>query len=193
MSPAGHWPQLHAAIEAGADSCYFGLKHFTARAKVGFELNELPEAMRTLHRRGVRGCLTFNTLVFEHELAEAARALGSIAEAGVDALIVQDIGVLKLAHQIAPDLELHASTQTSITSAEGVEFALAQGAQSRHIGSGIVFGGSGRNLREDQGRSGNLRAWRLMRGLLRPMLFVRSMGRAKRQSRPMRAGLPVAV
>src|ERR1700691_5615717 len=128
MSPAGHWPQLHAAVEAGADSCYFGLKHFTARAKVGFELSELPEVMRTLHRRGVRGCLTFNTLVFEHELAEAARALASIAEAGVDALIVQDIGVLKLAHKIAPDLELHASTQTSITSAEGVEFALAQGA-----------------------------------------------------------------
>src|SRR6202789_2230107 len=128
MSPAGHWPQLHAAIEAGADSCYFGLKHFTARAKVGFELSELPEAMRTLHRRGVRGCLTFNTLVFEHELAESARLLGSIPEAGVDALIVQDIGVLKLARQIAPDLELHASTQTSITSAEGVEFALAQGA-----------------------------------------------------------------
>ncbi len=128
MSPAGHWPQLHAAIEAGADSCYFGLKHFTARAKVGFELSELPEAMRTLHRRGVRGCLTFNTLVFEHELTEAARLLGAIAEAGVDALIVQDIGVLKLAHQIAPELELHASTQTSITSAEGVEFALSQGA-----------------------------------------------------------------
>jgi U32 family peptidase len=128
MSPAGHWPQLHAAIEAGADACYFGLKHFSARAKVGFELSELPEAMRTLHRRGVRGYLTFNTLVFEHELAEAARAIGAIAEAGVDAIIVQDIGVLKLARQIAPDLELHASTQTSISSAEGVEFALAQGA-----------------------------------------------------------------
>src|ERR1700691_1426834 len=128
MSPAGHWPQLHAAVEAGADSCYFGLKHFTARAKVGFELSDLPEVMRTLHRRGVRGCLTFNTLVFEHELTAAARALASIAEAGVDALIVQDIGVLKLAHKIAPDLELHASTQTSITSAEGVEFARAHGA-----------------------------------------------------------------
>jgi putative protease len=128
MSPAGHWPQLNAAIEAGADACYFGLKHFSARAKVGFELSELPDAMRTLHRRGVRGYLTFNTLVFEHELAEAARAIGCIAEAGVDAIIVQDIGVLKLARQIAPDLELHASTQTSITSAEGVEFALAHGA-----------------------------------------------------------------
>ena len=128
MSPVGHWPQLNAAIEAGADSCYFGLKHFSARAKVGFELSELPEVMRTLHRRGVRGCLTFNTLVFEHELTEAARAIAAIAEAGVDALIVQDIGVLKLAHQIAPSLELHASTQTSITNAEGVEFARSQGA-----------------------------------------------------------------
>src|ERR1700688_2316991 len=128
MSPAGHWPQLHAAIEAGADACYFGLKHFSARAKVGFELSELPEAMRTLHRRGVRGYLTFNTLVFDYELAEAARVIGSVAEAGVDALIVQDIGVLKLAHQIVPDLELHASTQTSVTSAEGVEVALSQGA-----------------------------------------------------------------
>ncbi|MEO8130589.1 MAG: U32 family peptidase, partial [Bryobacteraceae bacterium] len=128
MSPAGYWPQLNAAIEAGADACYFGLKHFSARAKVGFDLGELPGVMRTLHSRGVRGYLTFNTLIFEHELAEAARAIGSIAEAGVDAIIVQDIGVLKLARRIAPDLEIHASTQTSITSAEGVEFALALGA-----------------------------------------------------------------
>src|SRR4029078_4942145 len=104
MSPAGYWPQLNAAIEAGADACYFGLKHFSARAKVGFELGELPAVVQTLHRRGVRGYLTFNTLVFEHELPEAARVIGSIAEAGVDAIIVQDLGVLKLASQIAPDL-----------------------------------------------------------------------------------------
>ena len=128
MSPAGYWPQLRAAIEAGADACYFGLKHFSARAKVGFDVGELPEVMRTLHQRGVRGYVTFNTLVFEHELNEATRAIAAIAEAGVDALIVQDLGILGLARQIAPDLELHASTQTSITSAEGVEFAIAQGA-----------------------------------------------------------------
>ena len=128
MSPAGHWPQLRAAIEAGADACYFGLKHFSARAKVGFEVGELPDVMRTLHQRGVRGYVTFNTLVFEHELNEASRAIAAIAEAGVDALIVQDLGVLGLARQVAPNLELHASTQTSITSAEGVEFAIAQGA-----------------------------------------------------------------
>jgi U32 family peptidase len=128
MSPAGHWPQLRAAIEAGADAVYFGLKHFTARAKVGFEVSELPEVMATLHRRGVRGYVTFNTLVFDHELAEAARALAAIAEAGADAIIVQDLGVLRLARRIAPDLELHASTQMSVTSADGARLAQELGA-----------------------------------------------------------------
>jgi U32 family peptidase len=128
MSPAGYWPQLRAAIEAGADSVYFGLHHFTARAKVGFSLEELPEVMRTLHRRGVRGFVTFNTLVFDHEVAEAAKAIAAIAEAGADAIIVQDLGILKLAHRIAPELELHGSTQMSITSADGVRLAQSLGA-----------------------------------------------------------------
>ena len=128
MSPAGYWPQLRTAIEAGADSVYFGLKHFTARAKVGFSLAELPEVMRTLHRRGVKGYVTFNTLVFEHEMDEAARVLAAIAEAGADAMIVQDVGILKLAREIAPDLEIHASTQMSITSADGVRLAQRLGA-----------------------------------------------------------------
>jgi putative protease len=128
MSPAGHWPQLRTAIEAGADSVYFGLHHFTARAKVGFDLSELPEVMRTLHRRGVKGFVTFNTLVFEHELKEAARTLAAIADAGADAIIVQDLGVLKMAKQIAPDLEIHGSTQMSITSADGVRLAQSLGA-----------------------------------------------------------------
>ncbi len=123
MSPAGYWPQLRAAIEAGADSVYFGLKHFTARAKVGFSLTELPEVFRTLHQRGVRGFVTFNTLVFDHELREAVRALAAIAEAGADAIIVQDVGIAKLAREIAPDLEIHGSTQMSVTNAEGVELA----------------------------------------------------------------------
>ncbi len=128
MAPAGYWPQIHAAIEAGADSVYFGLKYFTARAKVGFSIDELPEVMRTLHRRGVRGFVTFNTLVFDHELEEAAKALARIAEAGADAIIVQDIGVLRLARRIAPELELHASTQMSVTDAEGARMAARLGA-----------------------------------------------------------------
>ncbi|MBM3280307.1 MAG: U32 family peptidase [Candidatus Handelsmanbacteria bacterium] len=123
MSPAGHWPQLWAAVEAGADAVYFGLNHFTARAKVGFSLRELPLVMRELHQRGVRGYLTFNTLIFDHELQEAARVIAAIAEAGVDALIVQDVGMAWLASQIAPDLPLHGSTQMSVTDAQGVRLA----------------------------------------------------------------------
>jgi putative protease len=128
MSPAGYWPQLRTAIEAGADSVYFGLKHFTARAKVGFDLAELPEVFRTLHRRGVKGFVTFNTLVFEHEFAEAARVLAAIAESGADAVIVQDVGILKLVREIAPSLEIHASTQMSVTNADGVRLAQSLGA-----------------------------------------------------------------
>jgi putative protease len=123
MSPAGHWPQLHAAIEAGADAVYFGLNHFSARAKVGFELDELPEVLQILHRRGVKGFVTFNTLVFEHELELAEEAIAELARAGVDALIVQDLGVARLVREVAPDLPIHGSTQMSITSAEGVELA----------------------------------------------------------------------
>ncbi|HEY3836891.1 MAG TPA: DUF3656 domain-containing protein [Bryobacteraceae bacterium] len=127
MSPAGYWPQLRAAIEAGADAVYFGLKHFSARAKVGFSLDELPDVMTTLHRRGVRGYITFNTLVFEHELDAAASTIADLARIGVDALIVQDYGIVRLARRIAPDLELHASTQMSITDVSGVQLAQSFG------------------------------------------------------------------
>ncbi|HEV2198583.1 MAG TPA: U32 family peptidase [Bryobacteraceae bacterium] len=126
-SPAGHWPQLHAAIEAGADGVYFGLKHFSARAKTGFLLDELPEAVRTLHGRGVRGYVTFNTLIFEHELSEAARAIAAIAEAGADGIIAQDYAAVKLAREIAPNMEVHGSTQMSVTDARGVELAQRMG------------------------------------------------------------------
>ncbi len=80
--------------------------------------------MRTLHRRGVKGYVTFNTLVFDHELEEAARSIAAIAAAGADAFIVQDVGIAQLVRRIAPGAEVHGSTQMSITSAEGI--ALAQ-------------------------------------------------------------------
>jgi len=127
MSPAGHWPQLQSAIEAGADAVYFGLKHFSARAKVGFTLEELPDAMETLHARGVKGFVTFNTLVFDHEVDLAESAIIAMANSGVDAVIVQDVGMAKLIKQIAPDLEIHGSTQMSVTSAQGAELARSLG------------------------------------------------------------------
>jgi len=127
MSPAGDWPQLQAAIETGADAVYFGLNHFSARAKVGFSLSDLPEVMSTLHARGVQGFVAFNTLVFDHELEHAETAIIAMAQAGVDAVIVQDIGVAKLCQKIAPGLTLHGSTQMSITSAQGAELAASFG------------------------------------------------------------------
>ena len=193
MSPAGYWPQLRAAIEAGADAVYFGLRHFTARAKVGFEVSELPEAMATLHRRGVRGYVTFNTLVFEHEIGEAARALESIARAGADAIIVQDLGIARLAREIAPDLEIHASTQMSVTNAEGVRLAQRLGAAQGYAGARAFAGRDPRHPRDDRLRAGDFRARRAVRGLFRPVLFVGGLGRAQRQSRPVRAGLPLAL
>jgi putative protease len=140
MSPAGYWPQLRAAVEAGADAVYFGLKHFSARAKVGFDLSELAEVMATLHRRGVKGYVTFNTLVFQHELDEAARTLAAIARAGADAIIVQDVGIVKLARAVAPDLEIHGSTQMSITSADGVRLAQKFGVSRVTLGRELSLG-----------------------------------------------------
>lgn len=131
MSPAGQWPQMKAAIESGADAVYFGLNHFSARAKVGFELEELPEVFETLHSRGVKGFITFNTLVFDDELAEAEKAIAKIAESNADAIIVQDIGIAQLCKQVAPNLVVHGSTQMSVTSAQGAELA-------RHFGCSRV-------------------------------------------------------
>jgi putative protease len=84
--------------------------------------------MRTLHSRGVKGYVTYNSLVFDSELLDAARGLAAIAEAGADAIIVQDLAVVKLAREIAPGLEIHGSTQMSITSAEGARVAQSLGA-----------------------------------------------------------------
>ncbi|MEP6960993.1 MAG: peptidase U32 family protein, partial [Acidobacteriota bacterium] len=128
-SPAGYWPQLRAAIEAGADAVYFGLTHFTARAKAGFALAELPEVFRTLHQRGVKGYVTFNTLIFDSELPEAVKGLTAIAESGADAIIVQDWAAVKLAREIAPGLHIHGSTQMSIADAAGARQAQALGVQ----------------------------------------------------------------
>ena len=79
--------------------------------------------MALLHRRGVRGYVTLNTLVFPGELAELEATVRELVAAGVDAVIIQDLGLARLIRAITPDLEIHASTQMSITSEEGVRLA----------------------------------------------------------------------
>ncbi len=124
LAPAGDRACLLAAVENGADAVYFGLARHNARARAtNFDGAELAEVMALLHHRGVRGYVTLNTLVFPSELPDLEATVRQAAEAGVDALIVQDLGLCRLIRAIAPDLEIHASTQMSITSEEGVRLA----------------------------------------------------------------------
>src|SRR6267143_3500616 len=124
LAPAGDWECAKAAVENGADAIYFGLEKFNARMRAhNFTEADLPKLMEFLHRRGVKGYVTFNTLVFENELAEAEHYLRSIIAAGVDAAIVQDVGICRLIRELSPDFPVHASTQMTVTSAAGVEFA----------------------------------------------------------------------
>ncbi|MFT3784009.1 MAG: U32 family peptidase [Nibricoccus sp.] len=130
LAPAGDWDCVRAAVENGADAVYFGLERFNARMRAhNFTVADLPTLMAFLHRRGVRGYVTFNTLVFANEIGSAAEYLRSIIAAGVDAAIVQDVGVCRLIRRLSPDFPIHASTQMSVTSAAGVEFARALGAE----------------------------------------------------------------
>jgi putative protease len=132
LAPAGDWECAKAAVESGADAIYFGLDKFNARMRAhNFTESDLPRLMEFLHRRGVRGYVTFNTLVFENELAEAENYLRTIFAAGVDAAIVQDVGIARMIRALSPDFPIHASTQMTITSAAGVEFA-------RELGCNLV-------------------------------------------------------
>ena len=129
LAPAGDWECARAAVENGADAIYFGLDRFNARMRASnFTEADLPRLMDFLHRRGVKGYVTFNTLVFEDEMLAAEQYLRTIIAAGVDAAIVQDVGICRLIRRISPDFPIHASTQMTVTSAAGVEFARDLGA-----------------------------------------------------------------
>ena len=129
LAPAGGLSQLEAAVHAGADAVYFGLERgFNARRRAtGIAADALEAVMEKLHRHGRKGYLALNTLVFDEELPEVEEQIRHAARCGVDALIVQDIGLARLARAVAPALPLHASTQMSITDAEGVAFAQSLG------------------------------------------------------------------
>jgi len=131
LAPAGDRDCLKAAIENGADAVYFGLDTgFNARARAAnFSLAELPAVVRLLHRHGVRGYATLNTLVFEDELDAFAAVVRQAADAGVDAVLVQDVGAALLVRDVAPGLALHASTQMTLTSAETIGLAETLGCE----------------------------------------------------------------
>jgi putative protease len=142
LAPAGNWESLRAAVANGADAVYFGVERFNARARAkNFHIEELPDIMSFLHLYGVKGFLTFNTLIFENELEDARNLIHACIDAGVDAVLVQDLGLAKLIREISPDFPIHASTQMTITSPEGIEFI-------RPFGLDRVVLGRENNLRQ---------------------------------------------
>ncbi|WP_340033746.1 DUF3656 domain-containing protein [Paenibacillus sp. FSL E2-0202] len=123
LAPAGDWDCMRAAVANGADAIFFGVEKFNARARANnFRMDELSEIMAFLHSYGVKGFLTFNILVFENELSDAKELIDACVDAGVDAVIVQDLGLVKMIREISPDFPIHGSTQMTITSPEAVEF-----------------------------------------------------------------------
>ena len=128
LAPAGSMEALRAAVQNGANAVYLGCGTFNARQGAkNFTPQTLTEAIKYCHVRGVSVHLTLNTLVSDKETNEAAALIRHAAESGVDAFIVQDLGMIRLCKQVAPDVPLHGSTQMSIHSLPGVQLCAAWG------------------------------------------------------------------
>lgn len=121
LAPAGGFESVVAAVRSGADAVYVGQKQFSARASAqNFDEDELAKAVAYCHIHGVKVYVTINTIIFDDEFDVLRKSILSAARADADALIVQNIGVARLANKLVPDLPLHASTQMSVHTAGGV-------------------------------------------------------------------------
>src|SRR5574340_51101 len=130
LSPAGSLAAAHAAIANGADAVYLGVERFNARDEgAQLTLDELEQACRAAHERGRRVYLTLNTLLKPGELADAVTLLGECIDRGVDAAIVQDVGLIRLIHRVFPGFELHGSTQMTVHDAAGAALLRQLGLQ----------------------------------------------------------------
>lgn len=122
LAPAGSQEALTAAVRSGADAVYLGVQSFNARRGAdNFDFETLKSAAEYCHRHGVKLHLTLNTLVADDELEEAQNAVRCACECGVDAIIVQDLGLADIIHKTAPDMPMHASTQMSVQTLEGLK------------------------------------------------------------------------
>ncbi|MDE2546504.1 MAG: U32 family peptidase [Methanocorpusculum sp.] len=128
LAPAGSPEALKAAVAAGADAVYLGGKAFGARRyAANFDRAELSQAVLYAHTNGVKVYVTVNTLATDDELPGIAEYLTFLSETGVDAVLVQDQGILSIAREVVPDLPLHASTQMTIHNTAGIRFAAEHG------------------------------------------------------------------
>ena len=121
LSPAGSPEAVTAAVQSGADAVYLGYGDFNARRNAkNFSREELAAAVSYCHLRGARVDLTLNTLGTDRELPAAAQVAADAARIGVDAVLIQDLGILRMLRQVAPDLPVHGSTQLTVHSLDGV-------------------------------------------------------------------------
>ena len=128
LAPAGSMEALYAAVQNGANAVYLGCGMFNARQSAkNFTPETLIEAVKYCHVRGVAVHLTLNTLVSDREMKDLTEQIRHAALAGVDAFIVQDLGVIQLCRQIAPHVPIHGSTQMTIHSLAGVQLCAAWG------------------------------------------------------------------
>ena len=124
LAPCGSFEALEAALRSGCDAVYLGGEKFSARQNAANFTNEqLKEAVRLCHLRGVKVYQAINTVVFDEQLEECKKAVKFAAEIGVDGLITQDLTLVKICRECCPDLEYHASTQMTIHSESGVKMA----------------------------------------------------------------------
>ena len=124
LAPAGSMEAVAAAVQNGADAVYLGYGDFNARRNAkNFSREEFAAAVSYCHLRGVKVYLTLNTLLTDRELPAAAQVAAQASELGADAVLVQDLGVLRMLRQVSPDLPVHASTQMTVHSLDGVKLA----------------------------------------------------------------------
>ena len=128
LAPAGGFDSVVAAVNSGADAVYIGSKSFSARASAhNFDDEELRECVRFCHRRGVKVHLALNTLIFDEEMHAALQLVKTAAKADIDALIIQDLGLVSLVKKLVPDLPLHASTQLTVHTPYGAKVLYEMG------------------------------------------------------------------
>ena len=122
LAPVGDWDTLATAINAGADSVYFGIKWINMRASSArnFDVSELKEVMEKLHKNNVKGFLALNTLIYDHELSKVKEIITEAKKANVDAIIAADMSVVQICND--KDVEVHISTQESVSNYEAVKF-----------------------------------------------------------------------
>lgn len=122
LSPAGSMESVTAAVQNGADAVYFGYGNFNARRNAkNFSEEEAAAAVSYCHMRGCKVHLTLNTLLTDRELEGAAQLASHASDIGIDAVIVQDLGVMRMLRQVVPDLPIHGSTQMTVHSLDGVK------------------------------------------------------------------------